>query len=253
MRPLPVLTVILATFLAVQVQAAEQPAEPEPKAKRSKPELLFTQSAEDITFDGKVLTLSGIGPGTFYFSDRPFRLTGFLTHKDFVDYWNGSGDTFRQDPPNAALILVAALKKEPLVFELNDATLGEGTLSYEVTLLAGEAADVKGAGSLFIDFGGGHGGGGGRVGGGGGHFGGGGQGFHGGPGGFGGGGGNEGGGFDRGGENQSREEFEEAAQGSRGDFDRPYNQRPFHDGFFDDGPYNQCSFFNLFENTSLCF
>jgi hypothetical protein len=53
-----------------------QPA-PRANAPAEKVELLFVQNGLSGTFDGKTLTLKGVGP-TLFFSDRPKRVTGQL-------------------------------------------------------------------------------------------------------------------------------------------------------------------------------
>ncbi len=227
MRIVPLLIALLLPLTAVSAMAAETEDEG--------PQLLFTQSADAVSFDGNRLVLKGIGQGTFYFSDRPYRLTGFLKHKDFVDYWNKAGGTFEGDPPNAALMLVDEQEKEPLVFELMDATLEGQTLTYRVTLLEGDPERVKGPASLFIDRGGGGGHGGGGHGGGGGR---GGGGDHGGGGEHGGGDSGHHGGRDWGGSWSNHEQDETTRYDSM--------RSSSH-------PYSSCNLSHLFGATSVCF
>jgi hypothetical protein len=55
-------------------------AQPAPRANppATKVELLFVPTGASGTFDGKTLTLKGVGP-TLFFSDRPERVTGHLS------------------------------------------------------------------------------------------------------------------------------------------------------------------------------
>ena len=87
----------LAQIGSVHAQPAAQPA-PSP----GKVELLFVQNALTGNFDGKTLTLKGVGP-TLFFSDRPDRVTGHLGTSEFVGHWDKGPDSFATNPPNATL------------------------------------------------------------------------------------------------------------------------------------------------------
>ena len=46
---------------------------------------MFVQTAHEMTFDGERLTLHGLTPATLFFSDRPERVVGHLTPRQFVE------------------------------------------------------------------------------------------------------------------------------------------------------------------------
>jgi hypothetical protein len=67
-----------------------------------KVELLFVQNALSGRFDGKTLTLTGVGP-TIFFSDRPYRVAGQVRTAEFIGHWDKGSDNFAENPPNATL------------------------------------------------------------------------------------------------------------------------------------------------------
>jgi len=112
-------------------------------------ELLFIQSSTSGTFeqrDGqKILTLVGISPATVYFSDRPYRITGFEDTESFVGLWsNNDADSFASDPPNAALEMHDSNDEQSEIFiiELTNPIYDPKaeTLQYTIEILA-EASD----------------------------------------------------------------------------------------------------------------
>ena len=202
-------TALAVLLLLLPAASAE---EGEPAAARGGP-LLFVQMADGVRFDGEVLTLEGVAPGTLFFSDRPRRLVGHMSNGKFVGLWSEEGGGFAADPPNAALVFLEADQQVPAVVELGGATLEGRQIAYRVRVLEGEIPAEGGAASLFVDHGGGgHGGG------------------HG-----------EHGGFGRGGDPGDRYEggwFGEDWPGEYG-LDQPYGQCSFND-LFDDGFSSLC-------------
>ena len=130
---------------SVQAQQAPQAALPSTKV-----ELLFVQNAVSGSFDGKTMTLRGVGP-TLYFSDRPERVTGQVRTSEFVDRWDKGADNFAQNPPNAALSIMGAKAVESVVVELTGPSLKGNTLSYRVKVLRGKLPPSFKETSLFID------------------------------------------------------------------------------------------------------
>ena len=128
------------------------PANAEP-AKEQKLELLFVQNAISGTFDGKTLTLNGIGP-TIFFSDRPKRVAGQVHTKEFVSNWSSKGadnDSFETDPPNATLSIFGKDKVASAVIELRSPKIVGNTLTYNVKILKGDLPKSFQESSLFID------------------------------------------------------------------------------------------------------
>jgi hypothetical protein len=89
---------------SLQAQPASPPASAAAPAPH-KVELLFVQNALSGSFDGKTLTLKGVGP-TLFFSDRPDRVTGHLGTAEFVGHWDKGADSFAKNPPNATLSIL---------------------------------------------------------------------------------------------------------------------------------------------------
>ena len=69
-------------------------------------EALFAQTAREMTTEGDRVTFHGLSPSTLYFSDRPQRVVGHLTTKQFVDLWDEGENSFAMDPPNAVISFV---------------------------------------------------------------------------------------------------------------------------------------------------
>lgn len=115
-------------------------------------DFLFAQYAKSVTLaDGK-LTMKGIQPETLYFSDRPDRIVGRLTTKEFVDYlWKDGKDSFEENPPNAVLAVMSEPVPLDLVVVLKDPVLEGDNLVYTVEVLDGPDSGEGMANALFID------------------------------------------------------------------------------------------------------
>lgn len=116
------------------------------------PQLLFVQTFAGGTWAPKpdepgayLLTLTGHAAQTVYFSDRPGRLVGTVSTRDFLDRLGFTP----ADPPNAAVVAQTADGGEDvLVVELLNPVYAEGfgadgavTVTYEARVLAGEAGE----------------------------------------------------------------------------------------------------------------
>jgi hypothetical protein len=126
----------------------------------TEPELvqeMFVQTARGATRAGDRLTLSGLGPSTLYFSDRPTRVVGHMTNDQFADLWAADaasdGDGFASDPPNAVLSFVDVGDDRPddCVVVLRDPRSDGDSVSYAIEILEGSVPDSTGACTLFID------------------------------------------------------------------------------------------------------
>lgn len=116
-----------------------------------KPQFLFVQSAEGVTYADGRLTLKGISPVTVLFSDRPDRLAGHMAAAKFIPFWGEGADSFKSDPPNGTLSVVEGEGMDNVVMTLRNPQLAGRELSYEVTLLEGTPPASAGAASRFID------------------------------------------------------------------------------------------------------
>ncbi len=146
-----VLRTCLLALLLVSPSAVFAEDKAETPADSGSVALLFAQNAHALRFEGDTLTLGGIGPATVYFSERPHRVTGLMSHQAFVDLWEQGKDSFEADPPNAALAILDETEKPPVALELLSVALQEGELVYKVRVLEGEVPAQSGPVSLFID------------------------------------------------------------------------------------------------------
>jgi hypothetical protein len=116
-------------------------------------EAMFVQTAEGAEHAGKTLTLRGLGRSTLYFSDRPQRVVGHLTAKQFVDLWAKGDNSFEEDPPNAVLAFLDGNEADPkdAVVVLREPRIDGNAMTYSIDILEGKIPTSSGACSLFID------------------------------------------------------------------------------------------------------
>ncbi len=114
-------------------------------------ELLFVQSAEAMSFEGKTLTLKNVSPAVIFFSDRPQRIAGHIKLSSFMQAWNEGSDSFAEDPPNANLSTVNRDSINNVVIELINPRVSGDDLVYDIRVLEGEVPATGGMSSLFID------------------------------------------------------------------------------------------------------
>lgn len=139
---------IMLFVLPVFAQGAEPLA-----GSSKKQEFLFVVSATSGTFDGKILTLSGI-PNITYFSERPNRITGQKTPKAFIKMWNKAAEGFGKDHPNAALAILGDKPNNVVVELIKAQEAKDNSVTFDVKVLPGGSGKLPksfGASSLFID------------------------------------------------------------------------------------------------------
>lgn len=127
--------------------AASAPAQPRmtqagtparPEVQISRPiEMILTQQAAGMTFDGKTLTLTGVPPITTFRVDRPERIGGTMTTEQYVKLWNATVQVFKNDAPNAALTILGPVPAQVIV-ELGSVTQSGTTLTFNASLLDGD-------------------------------------------------------------------------------------------------------------------
>lgn len=132
--------------------SAIQAAAPAPKKGGMQVQLMFVQTAKEVTFEGNKLTLKGISPSTIYFSDRPQRIAGHMTVPGFLKEWDAGKDSFAKDPPNATLSIFNDNGVQDVVVEIMNPVLNGQDLSYDVRVLEGNPPAKGGLSSLFIDW-----------------------------------------------------------------------------------------------------
>ncbi|MGE5229429.1 MAG: hypothetical protein ACM3MJ_06890 [Deltaproteobacteria bacterium] len=116
-------------------------------------EALFAQTARELTTDGDKVTFHGASPATLYFSDRPQRVVGHLTTKQFVDEWGKGENSFAEDPPNAVISFVEKGDQTPedAIVVLKDPQIDGDSLTYTVDMLEGSLPPKGELVSVFID------------------------------------------------------------------------------------------------------
>src|SRR5262245_39324505 len=97
MRTLALLVATSACAVAANLAAAQT------KAPSKAPEVLFVQTAKNVAVKDGVLTLQDVAPVTTFVSDRPQRIVGHVRNDLFLKQWADGKNSFKADPPNAAL------------------------------------------------------------------------------------------------------------------------------------------------------
>ncbi|GJM14873.1 MAG: hypothetical protein DHS20C13_02000 [Thermodesulfobacteriota bacterium] len=117
------------------------------------PKFLYTMSAKSGTYADGRLTLNDV-PLVVYFTDRPARISGQLSIEVFAQGWNQGPDSFKADPPNATLSILAKDGNQNIVVQLSEPNVKVkgGSISFKVRVLDGELPETFGHSSLFIDF-----------------------------------------------------------------------------------------------------
>ena len=143
------ITSILAMVMLAQIGLLPQASRAQQKEQMV--QMLFVQSAKDVTFDGGKMTLKGISPVTVMFSDRPQRIAGHMATDEMIPFWKEGKDSFLKDPPNATASIFTDGKLVEVVVVLQNPQLKGDDLTYEVRVLEGTPPSKGGLCSLFID------------------------------------------------------------------------------------------------------
>jgi hypothetical protein len=114
---------------------------------------MFVQVARTMTIDGDRVTFHGLSPATLFFSDRPQRVVGHLTSKQFVEEWGKGENSFADDPPNAVISFLDDDDEAPedAIVVLKDPGLEGDKITYTVVVLEGKLPDKASSCSVFID------------------------------------------------------------------------------------------------------
>jgi len=118
-------------------------------------EFLFVQTAKNVAFKDGVLTLQDVSPVTAFFSERPQRIVGQVRNDLFLKQWSEGRNSFKSDPPNAALSVFGE-KARPTgaIVVLSNPRLEGRNLLYDVRTLKGTLPAAGTETTLFIDGGG---------------------------------------------------------------------------------------------------
>ena len=121
-------------------------------AQSTTPQVQFVQTAKGVTFKDGVLTMQEPTLMTVFFSDRPERLTGQLRNDLFASLWNEGKNSFKNDPPNAALsIFNPSGQPTQAVMVLSNPRLQGRDILYDARMLDGSIPAQGGESTLFID------------------------------------------------------------------------------------------------------
>ena len=119
-------------------------------SSKDNPAFLYVLSAKSGSFEGDTLILRDV-PQVIYFSDRPDRIAGHMSLKQFVEKWNDEFDKVKSDPPNASLSTFDKQESKIIVVELSDLQIKGNTLVYKVRVLEGDMIESFDLSALFID------------------------------------------------------------------------------------------------------
>jgi hypothetical protein len=143
---------LAGSVLGASLLSAASPAS-QPSPGGQKIDVLLVQSAKSLMYEPatRKMTLEGISPITFFFSDRPERIAGNMLTTVFVPFWAHGKNSFLHDPPNADVSILEGDKLRQIIVVLQDPTLENDRLSYTVKVLQGDMPEQGADVSLFID------------------------------------------------------------------------------------------------------
>jgi hypothetical protein len=140
-----VAAIVAAALLSLALSAA---ATGQPKGTQ----VQFVQTATGVAFNDGVLTLKDAAPMTVFFSDRPERLTGQVRNDLFTKLWSDGRNSFKHDPPNAALTIFDPQgQPAQAVVSLSNPRLDGRDIQYDVRVLTGAIPPRGAESTLFID------------------------------------------------------------------------------------------------------
>lgn len=146
----PCLNYLFIVLLASLVVACNTTPTTTANGHSDESSVLFVQTCSSGTFDGKTITLHGVGP-TLYFSDRPERIEGHLRTARMIENWAKGEQSFAAEPPNAVLSAFGAGSVANMTVELTDPRISGTSLTYSVSVLGGSVPARFAEASLFID------------------------------------------------------------------------------------------------------
>jgi len=102
---------------------------------------------------GKDLYLVGVDPNITWFCDRPVRQAGHMTLSALVELGSSGGNSFKDNPPNAAVSVFAddGSITDAVVTLTDPPQLVDEKVLFQVTEIDGQIPAVGGSTVLFID------------------------------------------------------------------------------------------------------
>ncbi len=146
-----VIQAAVAGFLGLGLEAIPAFSATPTKSQEEQAELLFVQTAKNVTLEKSILTLQDVSLTTLFFSDRPKRMAGHMTTKEFLLDWGEGKNSFAVNPPNANLSIFGGEEIVDIILEIKNPRLEGTNLIYEVSVLLEDFPMISGPCSLFID------------------------------------------------------------------------------------------------------
>ena len=98
-----------------------------------------TLEKNSTTANQYTLTLNDVGSHTVYFTDRPNRIVGQISHQDYLKSWNSGKNSMKNDAPNALLTGIVKNGHQPynMIFMLSKPSYNANKtiLTYQATPL----------------------------------------------------------------------------------------------------------------------
>lgn len=142
--------VLVGEVITMEVAAQAGGQQQTNLSKNGEVQFLFVMNSKSGSFKDNTLTLKGI-PIVTYFSDRPDRIAGDVSLSEFVDSWARGPDSFKVDPPNAALSFSGRTLVQTIIVEISNPTVKNNSISFKARSLKGDIPEEFGPSSLFID------------------------------------------------------------------------------------------------------
>ncbi len=115
---------------------------------------VFVQNAASFSSRDGEITLHGVADATIYFATHPQREAGHIPSRRFLEFWEGSEESFAGSPPLAVLSFLADTADAPppdVAVTLHDPRFHDDAMTYRVEVRHGEIPPAGGPCSLFID------------------------------------------------------------------------------------------------------
>ena len=116
-------------------------------------DMLFVQDAKTMSFDGSRLTLKDANPNIIFFCDRPVRTAGHITRDAFMKLVTEGGNSFADNPPNAAVSIVGAKGEvtEAVVTLSKRPSVRGNDMVFPIKVIDGELPNTGETVIMFID------------------------------------------------------------------------------------------------------
>ena len=116
-------------------------------------EMLFVQTAQGLASDDTHLTLKSPNPDLIFFCDRPERTAGHLDWEAFITLVSEGGNSFADNPPNAAVSVIDEKGgvTEVIVTLTERPTKRNDDIVFPMRVLDGVLPKQGGTTLLFID------------------------------------------------------------------------------------------------------